>query len=547
MTHPLTGWPLLAVLMGGVVAALAALTLTIRGGVPQLARLRLAVLGLGTDEEAPGTQRAAVVTLAATTTVGGTAVVVSTASAVAMGGTGVLFWFWSFAFLAAALRHAEAWLARTDAPGARLGASGSLAERLRREQGLLRGMGFVLGLLVPVTATLWCAGVLGAGARGVLSAASPDVERTASIAASLLAPLLAGLLAWRMRSPWMVVVAGVGGGCLLVAFVTMGLVVVVESGRALGTLARAASEALGGAPQAGAFSGAIPAEVLAAAAGSAVPVLLGPAGSDGALVALARATSTRAAAAASMLPVLGFAAIATLTAMALVGSGVYFERVPTSRPLDALVVHRAPFDSASQRRERERLYEGYLRVQEGELRDVTVALATERATIEAPRFFRNGVAADVALHVREGRVFRILAPDRHGVLQELDRREIASVTVSGRMLANGPEQLVRAAGRGALGPTGVRLLVVVLVLGATAACAILAFSAALGARPQAPAAARVALAVLVASGLGAGLWLPSQWTAAAVGVAAGLLGMSWGIALLARASDVVRLARSSGR
>jgi len=499
---------------------------------PQLTKLGQALSALReTDPEADGeTSSAAPLFLSVATTVGAAATV-AVATAVSDGGAGILFWIWLIAFFVAPLRYAEVVLSRTDAPGKSVaGASGSLPRRLMREGGAMRGLGLALIGLLAVVGFAFFGGVHGEALLDAGAGALPTSVPTAGYAVAGLSAVLVVLGLRRGGA-----IAGWLGAAALLALVVAALL--GASGhpdRALGTLGRMFSEAFSGAPMATPWVGAGWQEIAIAALVFTVPPLLAGTGAVGGLHGAARAKATRRQASSALLGPLVYALICTFVTIAVVGSGAYFHRIETSRPMAEVAVYELGFESRSQREEPERLYTGYLRIVDGERRDINIHFGTERAMAANERFEFRGNPADVALHMEAGHPVRMLRPT-DGTLSEVDIRELDDLVVFGEMLPRGGALLNESFARGSGGDLAARLAFIALLL--LLAVGSGAFGLAIGrALPAgAPAWAPIAIGLLPAAGIAAAASGAIPGLAIIGGIAAGLSASLAAIAIAARA------------
>jgi AGCS family alanine or glycine:cation symporter len=390
----------------------------------------------------------------------GAAAAVATATAVSLGGAGILFWVWVFAFLLAPLRYAEVMLSRTDVPGrSEVEESGSLARRLMREEGSKRALGFVTIVLLAVTGFAFVGGVHGEALLDLGSSTLPTSVPIAGYAVAAVGALVVilGLRLGGALAAWLAVAAL----ATLVVAAILGLS--GNPGRAFGTLGRMFGEAFSGAPAATPWVGASWREILIAALIFAVPPLAASGGAVGSLHGAARAKATRKQAETALLGPLLYALVTTLLVMAFVGSGAFFRRVQTERPFRDIAVYEVGFETRSQRDEPERLHSGYLRIVDGEARDITLEFATERAMIDTPRFEFRGRPADVALHLEAGRPQRMLRP-RDGTLTEVSLTEVNDLVISGEMIPRGGPMVVAAMERGSGGDLAARLAFIAVLL-----------------------------------------------------------------------------------
>ncbi len=523
--------------VAGPLLGVAGVWLTFRLAAPQVVRLAAGFRALSahdpdTDGDVPpaaGTWLAAAASL-------GAAAAVGAATAVALGGAGAILWVWLIGLLLAPLRFTEALLARTGAPGDKGGAAGSLAARLAREGGGLRVLGLVMAALAAASALLFVGGVHGDALVDASERLLPGSMPAVGVGVAAMAAILA---AGGMRR------SGAIAGWLAVAAMTVLLAAAIwaaasDPGRAVGALGRTFSEAFGGAPAATPFVGAFAGEIARAAILSVLPPIAGATGVAGALHGAARARTTRGQAAAALLGPLAYAVLTTVLCMAFVATGAYYRRVEDRRPMSEVRVYAAAFETASQRAEPERLHDGYVRVEGGEMRDVGLHFGTDQGTIRSPRFLYRGEPADIALHVRGGEPFRFLVP-RDGVLTTASLDEVRHVVVEGEMLPRGGALLGAALARGTGGDVGPRLglgaLLVLLAVGAGAFGLGAGRSLGAGAPPW----ARVAVALLPAAGLALAATGLVPWLSAAGGLAAASLASATAVALLIKSGEARKL------
>ncbi len=295
------------------------------------------------------------------------------------------------------------------------------------------------------------------------------------------------------------------------------------------------SQMLGGAPTATPWSGATAEEVAEAAARHLLVPLVAAIAVEAALHGLAR-SKTRAQATLGTWPPLVFALLGTVLAVSAVSSGAYFKRVDAELAAEDVLFFRGPFETASQRRELNRRYDGYLRIQSGAMSDPTVAVAGPRTTVREPRFLLDGAPADIALQTQDGVVTRFLVRDQTAALSDVPLARLEDLRVQGRTTPRGTQLLLEAFafawGPGATAPLLVSLL---LLLGASLASWGFACAASWPfGRPSR--AVRVALSLLPSAGLTLGSAAGSQLVETAsltAALGAGLLAAAL-VALRAR-------------
>ncbi len=521
------------------VLLLAGAVLTLRLGLPQVLRLKAAWQGLAAeDAETPGAMPPAAAAALSVAAAHGAAAALGAATAVSLGGPGVLPWVWLAALLIAPLRVGEALLARTAPAGAAAaGVPGSLAARLVRDGGW-RPIGWALLGLVGVTALAWGGGAQGEALEEAARGLVPEGARAIVAAAAVLAVAI-GLADGRR-------VGTFAGYVVLVALLLVGgvalLAALARPERALAVFARALGDAFSGAAQTGAWSGALVGEIARAALVSAVAPIAAASGATGALDAQARARSTRGQAATALLGPLAYALVASLVVMALVGTGAFSEAREETRPLSSLRVYETEFETVSQRLERDRLRSGFMRVRAGELRDLSLRFAGERAMLIEPHFTYYGGPADVALGVEEGVVTRIMRPD-HAALMDLPIAQTRQVLVRGMTVPVDGSLLAVAAAKAPGGRVAAQTLLAALALltalaaGGLALAARGMFGALLGAR------AGLAASLLPGAGLALVALGVTPWLAPLGAIAAGVTTVLVALVLLVRSGEIARLWR----
>ena len=531
--------------IGGPLLLLAGLWLTVRLGAPQLSRLGQAFRGLReTDPDATGTLSPVAGLGLAAVASHGAAAAVGAATAVSLGGAGSIGWIWLFCLVVAPLRYAETWLSRTHAPGAKdtkgAGGAGSLAARLRgASDPMSRGLGWALLILLPLSGLLFVGGTHGAAliesSRAVLPGATIYLVGGAAVAAAILAGV-------PIRHT-----GAIAGYLAIAAFVVLTSVAAwacfFEPGRIVSTLGRAVSEAFAGAPGATPFVGALAGQVAFAAVAHVLPALGAATGVIGSAHAEVKAVATRRQAATAMLGPLVFAVIATVVMVAIVGTGAFSRRVTDRRPLTELTVYSLGFETLNQQQEADRLYghggPRFLRLVAGELRDTSLEIGTERGLVRTPRFYFNGEPADLAVHIREGKPFRVLAPSA-GTLKEIPLANARRIEVEGEMLPRGGRLLGATMERGTGGPIGGRSLIAALFV--LLAVAATAFGFAAG-RPIAHGGLGFVVRLLPAAGLGLAAAGLGPWISPVGAIVAAITTAVAAFALLLKVNEVRKLHR----
>ncbi|MBX3273589.1 MAG: hypothetical protein KF729_25215 [Sandaracinaceae bacterium] len=532
---------LLTVLWAWIAApavALAALVLTVRLRLPQVLGLPTAFRAL--REEDPGAGGAippAAAVAMSTVASYGAAGAVGAATAVALGGPGAIAWVCLFSFLLAPLRVGEAVLARTAPVGQAGGATGSLAGRLLVDRApLVRALGWALFALVPLAGFAYFGGVHGGA---VVDAAEQLLPGSAIVLGGVVAAVGAGLALLPGRRfgallGWLAAVS-------LIALFGAALVTLFSDlGRGLAAIPRAITDAIYDMPSAGAFSGALAAEIAVAAVLHLASPLAASSGVEGAWHAEAQAKSTKAQAAAAMLGALGYGALTAVLGLALVATNAFIRPTETTRALADVTFYTAPFETVSQRREQSRRFRGIIRVTEGTTGVVTIHPGVERSMILTPTFEENGEPADVMLRVDGGRVVEVQRPGTLGALETAGPEALRSVRVRGRTTPRGGLLLAEAIAHGG-GSITSRVALAALLLLAALGVAAWGFGVRKTLASKIPDAQARFAAVLPALGLGvavAGAWADFAAFGLAIG---GLLAIAGAIALFAKSSEIAQL------
>ncbi|MEM9193481.1 MAG: hypothetical protein AAGF12_30180 [Myxococcota bacterium] len=437
------------------------LTWKLRGA--QFTRLLRSGAALRSDAEADGLLRPIVAVLYSSTTGLSALAVLGAATAISLGGTGILAWVWLFAILFGAFRFAEALLSRTNPAGMSDRKSPkSILQRALRQGGAHRIIGGAAVGCLAIGAFGYAGAYQGLALRELAATTDPSTARWIPLFLGLVGAF-AFALGLRRLGRWIGPIALVA----LVALATLGLWAgMSDAGRFFRALGRAIPEATGGAPAATPFSGASPSEIMIAALVWVLPAFAVGLGITGRAHGEAQAQSTRQQARAALLEPLIFATVVTILGCTFVATGSYFRRVETHRGLHELTMMRTDFESLSQRQEEDRRYSGYIRIEEGEMRDIGPRFATERGTIRQPTFRYEGEPADISLRYRDGIPTRLMV-NQNGVLADTSLGELRQVTVAGNMLPRGGalagEALHRGTGQDS---TRFALLFGLLLLGA---------------------------------------------------------------------------------
>ena len=516
---------------------LAGVVLTLRLRAPQFTRLKAAFQGLGAeDASTPGTMPPAAAAALSIAAAHGAAAAIGAATAVALGGPGALPWVWLLAFFTAPLRVGEALLARTaPAGGAEKGMPGSLAARLVRDGGW-KPVGFVLVVLVALSAFAFVGGVHGEALRELATGLVPDGAAylvagcaVLSAAMGLAGPKRVGALAG-----YVVLVA-----LLLVCGVAL-LAALSQPERALPVFLRAVTDVFSGAAQTGAWTGAFAGEIARAALVYAVAPLASASGLTGALDAQARAKSTRGQAATALLGPLAYALTSSLLVMALAATGAFFTAREETRPLSELRIYETEFETASQRLEEDRLRTGFMRVRAGDLRDLSLRFATERSIIVEPHFTYYDGPADVAFGVEAGVVTRMMRPD-HFALKDIPTVQAQRVMVRGVMTPINGSLLAVAASKAPGGRVAAQTLLAALALLAAIAAGALAIGVRVTVARVSTEQIGMAASLLPAAGLALSAWGIAPWLPAIGAIIAGLTATLVAIVLVVRSGEIAKL------
>lgn len=518
--------------LAGPALALAALVLTVRLRAPQFRLLPSAFRALRTrNGDDPGTLAPGLALLVDTVAAFGAAAVVGTATAVTLGGAGVLPYVLLFAVFLAPLRYAEVWLARTNAPGKKKKerrGRGSLATRVGATSDRHRVFGALLFLVVAAAGFAWAGGAQGEALRTTVERLLPGsglplVAGAAGVGALLFlgGARVRGLLGWLALFGLVVLFAAGLWGCF------------ADPGGAFGVLGRAFGDAIEGAPQLDAFTGAFAGEVAAAAVLFALPPMASTTGASGAIAELGGG-KTRVQAQLAVLGTFFYAIVATVLVMAFVGSGALGARVTDARSITDITVMTIPAESASQRAEDNRRYSGLMRILDGTPRNPNLSLATPRGMIEDPSFELDGEPADVALRLEDGRAKRIMVPGRFGALTEAGQGTLRRVMARGEMLPNGPGLVTRSLESAhslapRVGLAGLLALVAIALAG---------WGFALAGSAPLPEGAKRVVGLLPAAGAGLAASGVAPWLSVAGGIAVGVAATLGALVLLARSGEV---------
>lgn len=356
----------------------------------------------GALEKAPGAQGALspllAVTLAASVSTGA-ASVVGLATAIGVGGTGAIAWTILFALFAVPLRSAEVFLARTSAASAPEGAhTGSLAGRER-------GHALVRRLLVG-SAILAVLGFAAVTAHALLGLSMPAASVTPSVPVAL-AVAGAGLALALIPAPWSLRLLGATSA---IAWTVVFAIAVAcashDPNLAAGALPRAISDAFRGAPDVGAFTGALASEATYAALRYTLLPLVFPVGTSSALEGHARSTLTMRMALAATLAPLASAFTLSVVGIACVATGAFHAPREAAVAFSSVTIRSTAFETPVGRQDPSTMFSGNVRIRNGRMLNVNdpPIFASDRALIDEPRFEYWGAPADLLLRVERGHV-----------------------------------------------------------------------------------------------------------------------------------------------
>lgn len=521
----------------GPLLLVAAIVLTIRLKGPQFRKLGAAFKALRSRGDGEGMTSPGLTTALASAGQIGAAAAVGAATGIALGGPGVIPYLWVFCFVMAPLRYAETLFTGTDAPGGGdASESGSLSRRLLRLGGRWRIAGMLLALCALV-ATFAYGGVI--QSLALADAAEPLLPGSATILV-LGAAGVGGLLA-ALGKRTLSIAGWLGVVGLVVLLVACLWAIGSAPGAAFASLGTAFSAAFDGSPRFEAFGGALVGEVTFAALLYVLPATAAPTGVDGAL----QSTSTggvRAQAALSLLGPLGVAVLGTLLCMAMVGSGAYGSSVETRLPLPESIVLKVPAASSSERFEEDRWFTGYMRIRAGQARNPAITYNTTRGSIEDSVLLYNGRAADIALHVQDGRAFRLLRNTTESTLAEIGPSNLWRVEVQGQMPPRGGA-LLMAMAQSSGGDLAARVLLAALLALGAAAFALFGLGASRALPKSIPKPLQALLCFVPLAGAAVALVTPFLGLGALASIAAAVFAALASLVLLLRSGEIAALDR----
>ncbi len=153
--------------------------------------------------------------------------------------------------------------------------------------------------------------------------------------------------------------------------------------------------------------------------------------------------------------------ICTLTALAIISTGVWQERLEQQIPLSNVTFYERPVTTVAQAQEETNQFDGVVRVVRGNIYG-TVFFFEGRSSVESTRINDGqGERWSGVLHVEGGRVSRALVTTETGN-QTATAEELASLRLGCRTLANGPVLTAAAFGRAL--PGGQILVTIAIIL-----------------------------------------------------------------------------------
>ncbi|MFT5357346.1 MAG: AGCS family alanine or glycine:cation symporter [Polyangiales bacterium] len=521
----------------GPLLLVAAVVLTVRLKAPQFRKLGAGFRALKSRGEGDGMTSPGLTAALASAGQIGAAAAVGAGTGIALGGPGVIPYLWIFCLVMAPLRYAETLFAGTDAPGGGdASESGSMPRRLLRLGGRWRIAGMLLALCTLV-ATFAYGGVMQSIA--LADATEPLLPGSATVLV-LGAAGVGGLLA-ALGKRTLSIAGWLGVLGLTVLLVACIWAIGSAPGAAFAALGSAFGAAFDGSPRYEAFGGALAGEVTFAALLHILPATAAPTGIDGAL----QSTSTggvRAQAAASLLGPVGVAVLGTLLCMAMVGTGAYGTSVETRLPIPEAMVLKVPASSSAERFEEDRWFSGYMRIRAGQARNPAITYNTTRGSIEDSVLLYNGRAADIALHVEDGRAFRILRNTTESTLSEVGPSNLWRVEVQGQMPPRGGALLIATADTSG-GDLAARILLVALLALGAAAFALFGLGASRSLPKSVPAPLRALLCFVPLAGATVALVTPFLGLGALASIAAAVFVALASLVLLLRSGEIAALDR----
>lgn len=429
---------------------------TLRLGLPQVRLLGRALAALrrrGADAKEVGEVTPFQAFAAAVGGTAGAAAIAGVATAISFGGPGAVLWLWVGGALAMAAKLAETTIAvryrAVEADGTVAGGPmhaivKGLSPRLKPLAWLfaLAAALAALGMGALLQGNTIAAQVVDEG-RARLGLELPGWAAALVAAALVVAVTLGGArrAGWGKILGWVVpIVSAVYAAAALV-------VVAVNADRLLPSLSSIFTDAFSGTAATGGFVGAGVAQALRwGLASGTLPTGAGL-GVTPILHAAARTDQPARQGLLAMLePAVGTLLLGTLTALAVLTSGAWSEKLEGERRFADLTLYGQEITSEAQAREPANFFEGVIRVRAGRMVG-TAHLFEGRASVDAPEVLMNGEPMSGVLFIDAGRLqgFSIETADRGLVNARPD--ETAGLTLRGLFLAGGTPLAAAAFGR----------------------------------------------------------------------------------------------------
>lgn len=445
------------------------LYVTIRLGLPQIRHFGHAVaLAAGKYDKAedPGDVTHFQALSAALSGTVGIGNIAGVATAIALGGPGAVFWLWVTAAVGMATKMTECTLA--------------LKYREKNEDGtysggpmysIKNGMSRRFRWMAPVFAVFATVASFGIGNMVQANTVAEQVASTTAAQLGFAFPrwatgaVMAALLA-------LVIVGGIRRigkvASRLVPFMALlylagALVVLVVNWRSLpGAFGTIFSAAFSGTAATGGFIGAT--VIQAVRWGVARGTFSNEAGLGSSPIAHAAARTEepiREGLVAMLEPFVDTLCICTLTALAIVSTGVWHERIEGDVPLAEARAYERPIENETQAREPTNHFSGVVRVVRGALQG-TVFYFEGRSAVEGASVVEGDRDWSGAVHYRDGLMTAALRDTSDQGLVRMTTEERQGLRLRGMMLASGPTLTAAAFGRSF--PGGSILVTIALVL-----------------------------------------------------------------------------------
>jgi alanine or glycine:cation symporter, AGCS family len=517
------------------VIAVTGLFFTLRLGVPQVRLLGRALAALrrrGAKGEKGETKEVGEVSpfQAFATAVGGTAgaaAIAGVATAISFGGPGAVLWLWVGGLLAMAAKLAETTIAvryREVGPDHTVGGGPMHA--------IVRGLSPKLKALAWLFAIGAALAALGAGAllqgstiaaqvvdagRAQLGLEVPGWAAALVAAALVVAVTLGGARRTGKIAGWVVPILSALYAAAAVA------VVAINADRLLPSLSAIFTDAFSGTAATGGFVGAGVTQALRwGLANGTIPTGAGL-GVTPVIHAAARTDQPARQGLLAMLePVVGTLLLGTLTALAVLTSGAWSEKLEGERRLVDLIIYGQEITSPEQAREPANYFEGVIRVRAGRLVG-TVHLFEGRSSVDLPQVLFEEEPLSGVLFIDAGRVqgFSIETADRG--LVNAAPGDLARLELHGLFLAGGTP--LATAAFGSADPSLGLLAALALILFALTAALAWSYTGDRCARFMLGARAVTPFRAVFAAALVAGAFVQEEAAWAVAGVALAVMAL----------------------